>query len=105
MINISLTLKNIGDGEGWVSAWGQIDSQDLAPLGDPWEWLVPGQEHSWTYQFTMPGAGVVGRVDGKHWDDAAQGYVIDDSRSFGVSLETQLPSEFGSIEIIRYERR
>ena len=105
MINISLTLRNVGDGEGWITTWGQIDSQDLAPLGDPWEWLSPGQEHSWTYQFTMPGRDVVGRVDGKHWDDVSQSYVVDDSRSFGVSLETQLPSEFGSIEIIGYERR
>jgi len=98
---VDVSVKNIGTSDQNLAVTAVFDSTSF-PFQFDYLLVSPGQTVIFRGWFTMPSKSVTITVWSWYWDGSE--WVQDDRYEKQISL-SQAISEFGSIEIIRYERR
>ena len=98
---VDVSVKNIGASDQNLAVTAVFDSTGL-PFQFDYLLVSPGQTVIFRGWFTMPSKNVGITVWSWYWDGSE--WVQDDRYEKQISLSEET-SEFGSIEIIRYERR
>ncbi|MBC8477632.1 MAG: hypothetical protein H8D49_04740 [Dehalococcoidia bacterium] len=98
---VDVSVKNIGTSDQNLAVTAVFDSTSF-PFQFDYLLVSPGQTVIFRGSFTMPLKNVTITVWSWYWDGSE--WVQDDLYEKQISLG-QATSEFGSIEIIRYERR
>ena len=98
---VDVSVKNIGTSDQYLAVTAVFDSTNI-PFQFDYLLVSPGQTVIFRGTFTMPSKNVGITAWSWYWDGSD--WVQDDLYEKQISL-SQAISEFGSIEIIRYERR
>ena len=98
---VDVSVKNIGTSDQNLAVTAVFDSTSF-PFQFDYLLVAPGQTVIFRGWFTMPSKDVEITAWSWYWDDSD--WVQDDRYEKQLSL-SQATSEFGSIEILRYERR
>ena len=98
---IDVSVKNIGVSDQYLTVTAKFDSTVISFQFD-YLLLSPGQTVIFRGSFTMPSKSVTITTWSWYWD--GNDWVQDDRYEKQISL-SQVTSEFGSIAIVRYERR
>ena len=98
---VDVSVKNIGTSDQNLAVTAVFDSTSF-PFQFDYLLVSPGQTVIFRGWFTMPSKNVTITVWSWYWNGSE--WVQDDRYEKQISL-SQATSEFGSIEIIRYERR
>lgn len=100
-VNVDVSVKNIGASDQYLAVTAVFDSTSF-PFQFDYLLVSPGQTVIFRGSFTMPSKNVSITAWSWYWDGSD--WVQDDRDEKQISLD-QATSEFGSIEITRYERR
>ena len=98
---VDVSVKNIGASDQNLAVTAVFDSTSF-PFQFDYLLVSPGQTVIFRGSFTMPSKNVSITIWSWYWDGSE--WVQDDRDEKQISLD-QAISEFGSIEITRYERR
>jgi len=98
---VDVSVKNIGTSDQHLAVTAIFDLTSF-PFQFDYLLVSPGQTVIFRGWFTMPSKDVGITAWGWYWD--GNDWVQDDRYEKQISL-SEATSEFGSIEIIRYERR
>ena len=98
---VDVSVKNIGTSDQNLAVTAVFDSTSF-PFQFDYLLVSPGQTVIFRGTFTMPLKSVMITVRSWYWEGSD--WIQDDRYEKQISL-SQTTSEFGSIEIIRYERR
>ena len=98
---VDVSVKNIGASDWNLAVTAVFDSTSF-PFQFDYLLVAPGQTVIFRGWFTMPSKNVKVTIWSWYWDGSQ--WVQDDLSEKQISLD-QATSEFGSIEITRYERR
>ena len=98
---VDVSVKNIASSDQYLAVTAVFDSTSF-PFQFDYLLVSPGQTVIFRGWFTMPSKNI--RVTAWSWYWDGSDWVQDDRYEKQISL-SQATSEFGSIEIIRYERR
>jgi len=101
LVTIDVSVKNIGASDQYLAVTAVFDSTNI-PFQFDYLLVSPGQTVIFRGSFTMPSKSVTITAWSWYWEGSD--WVQDDLYEKQISL-SQVTSEFGSIEIIRYERR
>jgi len=98
---VDVSVKNIGTSDQNLAVTAVFDSTSF-PFQFDYLLVSPGQTVTFRGLFTMPAQNVKITVWSWYWEGSE--WVQDDRHEKQVGLD-EATSEFGSIEIVRYERR
>ncbi|MFC1940015.1 hypothetical protein ACFLXO_04960 [Chloroflexota bacterium] len=98
---VDVSVKNIGTSDQHIAVTAVFDSTSF-PFQFDYLLVSPGQTVIFRGWFTMPSKNVMITTWSWYWDGSE--WVQDDRYEKQISLG-QSTSEFGSIEITKYERR
>ena len=98
---VDVSVKNIASSDQYLAVTAVFDSTSF-PFQFDYLLVSPGQTVIFRGSFTMPSKSVTITAWSWYWDGSD--WVQDDLYEKQVNMD-QAISEFGSIEIIRYERR
>ena len=101
VVTVDVSVKNISVTDQYLTVTAKFDST-VIPFQFDYLLLSPGQTVIFRGSFTMPSKSVTITAWSWYWDGSD--WVQDDHYEKQISL-SQITSEFGSIEIVRYERR
>jgi hypothetical protein len=101
VVIVDVSVKNIASSDQYLAVTAVFDST-VIPFQFDYLLVSPGQTVIFRGTFTMPSKSVTITAWSWYWDGSD--WVQDDRYEKQISL-SQATSEFGSIEIIQYERR